>query len=145
MIKDASFQQIKGKLSNNKNAVIKDGTPKILRKINGTTIVLSQGASGHFNYAHWLFDILPKLKIFSEIYNLNKIDNYYFSKLNSFQKETLKILNIDYKKFIDSNNYRHIKSNKLIAVSHPNYFSGTMFNAHSNMPDWIIFYLRKIF
>ena len=145
LIKEASFQQIKGKLSNNKNAVIKDGTPKILRKINGTTIVLSQGASGHFNYAHWLFDILPKLKIFSEIYNLNKIDNYYFSKLNSFQKETLKILNIDYKKFIDSNNYRHIKSNKLIAVSHPNYFRGTMFNAHSNMPDWIIFYLRKIF
>ena len=46
LIKDASFQQIKGKLSNNKNAVIKDGTPKILRKINGTTIVLSQGASG---------------------------------------------------------------------------------------------------
>ena len=55
---------------------------------------LTQGASGHSNYSHWLLDIIPKLKIFSEKYNLNKIDFFYFSKLNSFQKQTLKLLNL---------------------------------------------------
>ena len=50
-------------------------------------LVLTQGASGHFNYAHWLFDIVPKLIMVSKFYRLNKIDFFYFSKLNNFQKK----------------------------------------------------------
>ena len=33
-------------------------------------MILSQGGSGIDNYFHWLFDILPKIKICSEIYKL---------------------------------------------------------------------------
>ena len=29
--------------------------------------------------------------------------------------------------------------------THPHYFKGTLFNAHSNIPKWIIYNLRKIF
>ena len=60
LLKDVSFQQIKGHLSYNKNEVLSSGTPKFKKKFSGKILVLAQGASGHFNYAHWLFDIIPK-------------------------------------------------------------------------------------
>lgn len=143
--KDFSFQQINGYLNQNKNEVLISGTPKFKKKFLGKTLVLTQGASGHFNYAHWLFDILPKLIIASQFCKLSKINFFYFSKLNNFQKETLKFMKIDPARFIDSNKLRHIESEKLIAVSHPNYFKKTIFFAHSNLPKWIIYSLKKIF
>ena len=106
---------------------------------------MTQGASGHLNYAHWLFDIVPKLIITSQFYDLSKIDFFYFSKLNNFQKETLKIMNLNPTKFIDSNKFRHIEVERLLAVSHPNYFKKTIFFAHSNLPFWIVFSLKKLF
>lgn len=145
LIKEVSFQQIRGKLYKSKNQVLKTGTPKFLKKFSGQLFVLSQGASGHFNYAHWLFDIIPKLKMFSEKYNIQDIDFFYFSKLTIFQKETLRLLNINLKKIVDSNKFRHVQASKIYTVSHPNYFNGTIFKAHGNIPVWIIIYLRKLF
>ena len=49
------------------------------------------------------------------------------------------------KKIIDSNKYRHVQSTKIIGVTHPNYFTGTISDAHSKMPKWIIKYLKKKF
>ena len=143
--KDFSFQQINGYLKQNKNEVLLSGTPKFKKKLFGKTLVLTQGASGHFNYAHWLFDIVPKLIIVSEFCKLKKINYFYFSKLNNFQKESLKFMKIDQARFIDSNKLRHIESEKLIAVTHPNYFKKTIFFAHSNLPKWIIYSLKNIF
>lgn len=145
LLKNFSFQQIKGSLNLNKNQALITGTPKFIKKISGTTLVLTQGASGHFNYAHWLFDIIPKLIMCSQVYDLKKIDFFYFSKLNSFQKEILKLMRIKTEKFIDSNNYRHIKCDKLLSVTHPNYFKKTIFFAHSNLPVWIVEVLKKKF
>ncbi len=143
--KDFSFQQINGYLKQNKNEVLLSGTPKFKKELFGKTLVLTQGASGHFNYAHWLFDIVPKLIIVSEFCKLKKINYFYFSKLNNFQKESLKFMKIDQARFIDSNKLRHIESEKLIAVTHPNYFKKTIFFAHSNLPKWIIYSLKNIF
>lgn len=143
--KDFSFQQINGYLKQNKNEVLLSGTPKFKKKLFGKTLILTQGASGHFNYAHWLFDIVPKLIIVSEFCKLKKINYFYFSKLNNFQKESLKFMKIDQARFIDSNKLRHIESEKLIAVTHPNYFKKTIFFAHSNLPKWIIYSLKNIF
>ena len=145
LIKDVSFQQIKGNLKQNRNVVLSSGTPKFKRKFAGKTLVLTQGASSHFNYAHWLLDVVPKLIITSKFYNLRKIDFFYFSKLNYFQKETLGFMKISPKKFIDSNKYRHIEADNLLAVSHPNYFKKTLFFAHSNLPSWIVYSLKKFF
>ena len=144
LIKDFSFNQILGKLKNSKNEVLKTGTPKILKKYNGVVALLAQGASGHENYAHWLIDIIPKIKMLNTKFSEKKIDYYYFSKLNNFQKQSLKILNIK-NNFIDSNTYRHIKAKTLIAVTHPNYFKNTFFYAQSNLPKWIVLYLKKKF
>ena len=85
-----------GKLKNSKNEVLKTGTPKILKKYNGVVALLAQGASGHENYAHWLIDIIPKIKMLNTKFSEKKIDYYYFSKLNNFQKAIFK--NFKYKK-----------------------------------------------
>jgi capsular polysaccharide biosynthesis protein len=147
LMRDVSFQQIKGHLKQNRNEVLLNGTPKFKKKINGRMVVLTQGASGHFNYAHWLFDIIPKIILISQHYKIDKKDFFYFSRLNKFQKETLKLMNIniDTKKFIDSNKFRHVEAEKLLAVTHPNYFNKTFFFSHSNLPVWIILSLKKIF
>ena len=145
LIKEFSFQQINGKLQKEKNQILQTGTPKIKRKFSGNMLCLTQGASGHSNYSHWLLDILPKIKIASEKIDIQEIDFFYFAKLNSFQKQTLKLLNLDYKKFIDANINRHVQASKIFSVSHPNFFYGTIVDAHSNLPPWIVFYLRKAF
>ena len=145
IIKDFSYQQINGYLNKNKNEVLSSGTPKFKKKFFGKTLVLTQGASGHFNYAHWLLDIVPKLLITSQHHQLSKIDFFYFSKLNNFQKETLKLFNINPSKIIDANKYRHIVADELLAVTHPNYFNKTIFFSHSNLPIWIIHSLKDIF
>ena len=145
LVKNFSFQQINGYLNQDKNEVLLSGTPKFKKKFLGKTLILTQGASGHFNYAHWLLDIVPKLIIASQFCKLSKINFFYFSKLNNFQIETLKLMKINPAKFIDSNKFRHIEAEELMAVTHPNYFKKTFFFAHSNLPTWIIYSLKKIF
>ena len=53
----------------------------------GRVLSLAQGASGHTNYYHWLFDMLPKIKLYTEIYDIVDLDFIYLNKLNSFQFE----------------------------------------------------------
>ena len=145
LIKNASFQQINGFLKNSENEVLKSGIPKFLKKVNGSVAVLPQGASGHHNYAHWLLDIVPKIKLISNLHSLNKIDYFYFTRLNSFQRQTLKLLGVESNKFIDSNYKRYLMADKLIVVSHPYYFNKSFFISQSKIPTWIIRYLRKEF
>jgi capsular polysaccharide biosynthesis protein len=145
LIKDPSFQQVNGYLKKNYNETKITGTNKFLKKFNGNMLVLTQGASGHLNYAHWLFDIVPKILIAKQKFNIDKIDYYYFSKLTNFQKKILDLIKIDHKKFIDANKYRHVQATNLLAVSHPNYFDKTVFFSHSVMPSWIIYSLRNLF
>ena len=142
---ESSFQQIDGKLAKaSSNQILKTGTPKYLKKIEGNILILTQGASED-NYCHWLLDILPKLKLASLQYDLNKIDYFYFSKLNSFQLQILKLIGINKNKFIDSKKNKHYFSKKIIFTTHPNYFKGTFSEAQSNIPKWIIQYLRRKF
>ena len=146
LLDDFSYQQIKGKLvKSERNYVIRNGTPKFIYKFRGKIAVLSQGASGYNNYMHFLYDIVPKIKLISLATNLKKIEYFYFSKLNNYQKEIMNYLGINEKKIIDSNQYRHVQSTKIIGVTHPNYFTGTISNAQSKMPKWIIKYLKKKF
>ena len=146
IVDNASYQQIKGELKNARfNSAIKRGTPYFKKKFNGNILCLTQGASGHSNYFHWLFDILPKIKIFSKIYNLDQIEYFYLSKLKDFQKTTLKLLKCDKIKIIESNRYRHVSANKIFAVDHPWYSQGYILNEAKNLPMWIINWLRNSF
>ena len=87
IIDKVSYQQVKGELKNaNHNSVLYKGTPYFKKKINGRVLSLTQGASGHKNYFHWLYDILPKINICFKNYNSKEIDYFYISKLEKYQK-----------------------------------------------------------
>ena len=144
IVEGASYQQINGELKSSKyNVCIKIGTPRIKKKFSGRILNLAQGASGHNNYSHWLLDILPKFKLYSEIFSYNDLNYIYLNSLNSFQKSSIEMLNLKSLKLIDSNKYRHIECDELIAVQHPSYFKGFILDQAQYIPEWIIFWLRE--
>ena len=146
IIDKISYQQQSGKLSETKTSIILEkGTPKIKKKIKSNLLILSQGASGNDNYFHWLFDILPKIKICSEVYNLENIENFYFSKLHKWQKNILEILGLNNIKILDSSIYRHVQASKIIAVEHPWYEKGYINEEAANIPGWIVNWLKETF
>jgi capsular polysaccharide biosynthesis protein len=143
---EVSYQQIKGELKDlSFNACIKKGTPRIKKYFKGRTLNLAQGASGHTNYAHWLFDMLPKIKLYEEKFSLKELSSIYVNKLNSFQKLSFELLNLEKIKIIDSNKFRHIQSDEIIATQHPNYYHGYIMEEHQKLPEWIIHWLRESF
>ena len=145
LVNDASFQQISGELKEAKeNIVLTKGTPRIKKKIEGRVLSLVQGASGN-NFAHWMFDMLPKIKLCSEHYPIKEIDFFYTPDLQNFQKETLSILNIKKNKIISSNTNRHIEANELIVVDHPWYHQGFILEQAKYKPSWIVSWLREAY
>ena len=59
-----SFQQVDSFIKPAKyNSVIKEGTPKFIKKFKGNILILNQGSISNKNYCHWLLDVLPKIKI----------------------------------------------------------------------------------
>ncbi len=138
IINHVSYQQVKGEFKEPSfNVVIKKGTPKFKKKINGKVFSLVQGASGN-NYFHWMFDILPRLIILEKIYPLSEIDYFYCPQIKPWQLQTLSIFKIKEDKIINSNYYRHILADKVLAVSHPWYQKGRILNEAKNLPNWII-------
>ncbi len=143
LVKKASFQQINGLLKINKNVTLNTGTPKLIKRINGSLLILTQGASGHNNYAHWMLDVLPKIKLLLSKMLISEIKNIYVTKLNKFQNQSFSFLGLKSFKIIDPNIFRHVKADQIISVSHPYYFKKTWFYAQSNLPSWIIKFLRN--
>ena len=83
IIKGASYQQINGELREaSENVTIKIGTPRIKKYYKGRVLCLAQGASGHTNYCHWLLDILPKIKLYSEI-SIPKSEDFFTNSIIS--------------------------------------------------------------
>ena len=146
IINKASFQQIDGKLQETEfNSVLYKGTPNFQKKIKGNILCLTQGASGHKNYFHWLFDILPKIKIYSEVYSLNSLAFFYLSKLQPYQKKILEILGFGNIEIIDCNKYRHIAADQIFTVDHPWYTKGYISKEAKNLPIWVMKWIRNIF
>ena len=146
ILENFSYQTVNAEFKKvSENACIQKGTPRIKKKINGSVLCLTQGASGHSNYFHWLFDILPKIKIFSEAFNLSNLDYFYLDDLKPFQKKTLNMLEIEKIKIISSKKYRHIQANELFATEHPWYFKGTILEQANYVPSWIIDWIYNSF
>ena len=59
--------------------------------------------------------------------------------------KTIAFFGISKDKIINSDNVRHIKADKILAVEHPWYKKGYFQNEVQNVPEWIIFYLRDKF
>ena len=145
LLHDISYQQIDGELKNSEfNKVLVTGTPRLIKKINGTVLSLVQGVSGE-NYFHFLFDIITKLKMCEQVITLDKIDFFYVSGNIEWQDKIFSLFDIKKNQLINSKIHRHISAPKLIALDHPWYHSGYVQNEVANLPEWIIFWLRERF
>ena len=151
IIEEPSFQfRYEGPFIHNSNIqdniVFKKGTPRKLKKLNGTVLSLLTGGAGNRHYWHWLFDVLPKLSLSSKTLDLNDVDYFLLPDyMQKFQIETLDCLNIPKHKRLSSEKFRHIKAQKLIVTDHPVVISGDATNAIMNMPYWISQWLRNKF
>ena len=128
------------------NIVFQKGTPKFKKKIEGTVFSLLTGGGGNDNYWHWLFDVLPRLKILENKQKLEEIDFFLLPDIDQkYQIESLDILNIPKNKRISSKIFRHIQARIALALDHPYVIKNDPSNEIQNLPNWIIEYLRKSF
>jgi capsular polysaccharide biosynthesis protein len=145
LLPKASYQQIDGELKSiDFNKVLDTGTPRLIKKVDGTMLSLVQGVSGE-NYFHFLFDLLTKLKLCDQIIPLNEIDYYYVPGNIDWQKKIFLHFGIKESQLIDSKIHRHIKAKKLIALDHPWYHKGYVQDEIENFPEWIVYWLREKF
>ena len=144
LIPKASFQLRDNNFDKNinKNIVLRIGTPRIQRKLNGTVASLLTGGGGNNNYFHWLFDVLPKIGMIEKCYNLNKVDYFLCPDLNDWQLRTLNLLGIKKNRCLSSVKFRHIKANNIITTSHPWLKSKNIINDIENLPLWISKWLK---
>jgi len=146
IIKEASVQLRNNFNSTvNKNIVIKKGTPRFLKKLNGNVLSLLTGGGGNNNYFHWFFDVLPRLGIFEKNLNLKKLDYLLCPNLNSWQIKSLELLGFKKEQLLSSVKYRHIFSDAIYTTSHPWNFNPDIINDIENIPNWISVWLKKKF
>ena len=128
------------------NVVLKIGTPRRLRNLNGAVLSLLTGGAGNANYWHWLFDVLPRMALCRKTINLSEIDYFLLpDDIKKFQNETLDCLNIPKHKRISSVKFRHIKAKELIVTDHPYVISGVATEDIMNIPKWISKWLKDNF
>ena len=147
IVDEASFQLRDTKNSAiSNNIVFKKGTPRIKKNFNGNVFSLLTGGAGNSNYWHWLFDVLPRIKILKNHNDLKEIDFFLLPDLKKkFQNETLDLLEIPRNKRLSSRIYRHLQTTSSITVDHPYVFNNDPSKSVVNMPDWIVTFLRNEF
>jgi len=126
------------KISRNETLFI--GTPKLQKKIKGKVLSLLSGGASKDNFTHWFTDVIPRLKIFTKKLKLKKIDKFYIPSLKyKYQIESLKMIGIDTKNIITSENFKHIRAKYIYATSHPCY------HLPMNVKKWSLKFLRNSF
>ena len=152
IINKASFQFRSNELNHIKNSnvlnniVFQKGTPRLKKNLKGMVFSLLTGGAGNSNYWHWLFDVLPRIRIIDNRYSLEKINYFLFPDLKEkFQKETIKLLEIPNFKIISSRLFRHIQSDGVITVDHPYVIKNNPSIEIQNLHNWILIFLREKF
>jgi capsular polysaccharide biosynthesis protein len=139
LVNHVSHQQIDGAMFPSRfNSALVKGTPRLKKKFRGSILCMVQGISAETNYFHWIFDILPRIKLIEKIKNFKSIDYFYFPELKKWQRDTLSVFKIPKNKFINSKKYRHVEANLVFATSHPWYNKGQMDREATNLPAWTI-------
>ena len=120
------------------NITLKIGTPKIRKKIKGNVLSLLSGGAARDNFTHWFTDVIPRIAIYKQKYNIKDIQKFYVPSFKyKYQKDSLKILGISSHKIISSEKLKHITANNIFATSHPCYYYPT------KVKKWSIKYLNK--
>ncbi len=146
IIEGPSFQlRPVNNVSANQNIVLKKGTPRFKKKLNGTTLSLLTGGAGNDNYFHWLFDVLPRIKICEKVFDISKIDYFLLPDIEKkFQAESLDKLKIPRKKRLSSKNFRHIATEEIIITQHPYCINNDADIEIENIPIWISEWLKSV-
>ena len=128
------------------NIVLKNGTPRILKRFKGKVFSFLSGGAAKTNYFHWMYEVLPKLEILIRSENVEDIDFFLLpnNKLK-FQIETLDLLKIPKKKILNSNRYKHIFCDEMILSDHPFRLNNDSHKDAQNIPSWIIRWLKNKF
>lgn len=146
IIDNISYQQIFGNLmSADKNICINKGTPRVKKKFKGRVLSLAQGASGNFNYYHWLFDLLPKIQLYLEVYDIEDLNYLYSHQLKDYQIQTLGPLGVEKVNIIDSQKHRHIQADEIICTDPISYYSGYVAEQSKYIPFWVVQWLCNTF
>ena len=121
LVIEPSYQYKNSYNSNIKNNfVLRNGTPKFLKKIRGNVVSLISGGAAKTNYGHWLFDVISRYLLLKKKNLFKKNDFFYVPAYKfDFQKETLGYLGIKKEKIISSEEYKYIQGDKIICTTHP--------------------------
>ncbi len=123
-----------------KNETLINGTPKLKKKINGSVLSLLSGGASRENFTHWFTDILPRIFLFQQKFDLKIIDKLFVPSLRyNYQRESLKFLGISKDRVISSEKIKHIEAKKIYATSHPCHFYP------SKVQKWSLNFLRSKF
>jgi capsular polysaccharide biosynthesis protein len=103
------------------------------------TVVFLNARHGRRCYFHWLFDVVSRLKLVTDMgYSLDNINYFVVPNLEQqYKKETLKTLGIPLHKIIYSQ-YVHITADNLIVPS--SFYTSTN---HSSVTEWKCEFLRN--
>ena len=139
-IRDVKFEDIK------KNIVFNKGTPRLKKKLNNRLFSLLTGGAGNHNYWHWMFDVLPRIKILSKKITFDEKDYFLFPNLEKkFQQETIDFFKIPNSKRLSSLKNRHLSCEKIICTDHPYVIKNNATDEIQNVPMWIIRWLQETF
>lgn len=120
------------------NVVIKNGTPKICKKINKKAYSLLSGFDCS-NYYHWFFNLISNYFLLKKKYRFKEDDFFLIPKLKyNFQIESLKILKI--KNTINSDHIKHMKLKKIIVPEFKDFNKNPV-----GKTDWIVKDLQNEF
>jgi hypothetical protein len=115
------------------------GIDRLPNIINSTVAVLLCGQVGHYNYFHWLYDVLPRLQLMESVIGKNERVKYLFPQLSlPFQRESIDILGIGINETFESTDCNFIQAKKIITTTHPIHTSW-------EPPEWTIDFVRSRF
>ena len=120
------------------NLVLKEGTPRFLKKKPINILSLLSGGASRFNFSHWFLDVLPRIFLFKKTFKKEKIDKVLVPSIKyKYQLESLELLGYNMKSIISADKIRHLKANKIFATSHPSNFRPM------SVPIWNINFIRN--
>ena len=127
-----------------KNIVLRKGTPRFKKKLKGLTLSMLTGGAGNDNYFHWLYDVLPRIKICEKFVDISKIDYFLLPDVKlKYQSQTLDELKIPLKKRLTSKIFRHVTSDEIIVTQHPYCLMNDASKEIENIPVWISKWLKS--
>ncbi len=106
--------------SGNGGLIISSSKLPPVHRLNGIVAFLSVKFGGG-GYYHWMFDLVARISLLCQSsIDISSIDKFIVNKIQTkFHKETIKKLGIPQNKIIESCNYPHIQTDRLIVPSIP--------------------------